>query len=68
MSVSSLPDPALETGELSLAGEWTTTALRLLLLARRECVDPTELLRLNYAIGACHEVIEPRATDIGPKP
>lgn len=43
----------------SVAGEEAAKALNHLIIARRECVDPAELARLNEAITAAHMVIEP---------
>lgn len=44
----------------SLAGNLAIEALDKLIDARRECIDPAELERINKAIGATHEVVEPR--------
>jgi hypothetical protein len=44
-----------------LLGEEVAKALNHLILARRECVDPAELARINKAITAAHMVVEPPA-------
>ena len=50
-----------ETSGLSAAGQKADAALKLLIEARRDCVEPAELERINHAITAAHMVIEPPA-------
>lgn len=52
-------DPEANRMGRSVAGEEAAKALNHLIIARRECVDPAELARLNEAITAAHMVIEP---------